>query len=337
MFKILLTGGAGFIGSHLSVLLLSKGYSILIYDNFSNSSLSVIEKINMISGKNVKYVKGDVRDQDLLIKIMREYGINAVIHLAGLKSVNESVLNPILYYDNNFVGSISLLHAMKASNIKTIVFSSSATVYGEPQYLPCDEGHPTIPLTPYGRSKLYIEQVLSDMCLSDKDFNVAVLRYFNPVGAHSSGLIGENPNGVPNNLMPYIAMVATGEISHLNIFGNDYDTVDGTGERDYIHVMDLAKGHINALEFISCRSGCHVFNLGTGKSTSVLKMITIFESVTGSSIPLRHMERRSGDLSVSYADVSKAKQMLNWEAGLDLEEMCRSSWLFKSKENKNLS
>ena len=324
--NILLTGGAGYIGSHAAVVLTEAGHQVVILDNFCNSQRSVLERLAKILGKAVPCVEGDVRDTALIKKTLKDYQIDAVMHFAGLKAVGESVQNPIDYFDNNVGGTISLLQAMRATNIKTLVFSSSATVYGAPQYLPLDENHPTQATNPYGRSKLHIEEMLADVVASDASWYIACLRYFNPVGAHESGLIGEDPNGMPNNLMPYIAQVALGELPHLNVYGNDYDTPDGTGVRDYIHVMDLAEGHLAALSFIKQQSGLNIFNLGTGKGSSVLEMAKAFEEVSGKSIPLKVTARRNGDVATCYAKVDKANADLSWKATRTLQEMCASTW-----------
>jgi UDP-glucose 4-epimerase len=279
----------------------------------------------------VSCVEGDIRDTALVKKVLKDYQIDAVMHFAGLKAVGESVQNPIDYFDNNVGGSISLLQAMRACNIKTLVFSSSATVYGAPQYLPLDENHPTQATNPYGRSKLHIEEILADVVASDTSWHIACLRYFNPVGTHESGLIGEDPNGIPNNLMPYMAQVASGKLAYLNVYGNDYDTPDGTGVRDYIHVMDLAEGHLAALSFIQQKSGLNIFNLGTGKGSSVLEMVKAFEEVSGKSIPLKVTNRRAGDVATCYARVDKSSTDLSWKAMRTLQEMCSSTWASQEK------
>ncbi len=327
--NILLTGGAGYIGSHAAVVLTEAGHQVVILDNFCNSQRSVLERLAKILGKAVPSVEGDIRDTALIKKTLKDYQIDAVMHFAGLKAVGESVQNPIDYFDNNVGGTISLLQAMRASNIKTLVFSSSATVYGAPQYLPLDENHPTQATNPYGRSKLHIEEMLADVVASDTSWHIACLRYFNPVGAHESGLIGEDPNGIPNNLVPYIAQVALGKLPYLNVYGNDYDTPDGTGVRDYIHVMDLAEGHLAALSFIKQQSGLNIFNLGTGKGSSVLEMVKAFEAITGKSIPLKVASRRTGDVATCYAKVDKSNADLSWKATRTLQEMCVSTWNFQ--------
>jgi UDP-glucose 4-epimerase len=324
-----LTGGLGFIGSHTAVVLAEAGYEVVLYDNLSNSKLSVLDRLETITGKQLTFIEGDVRDTAKLEEILKAYQIDAVIHFAGLKAVGESVEKPIEYYDNNIVGTVSLLKAMREADVKTLVFSSSATVYGDPQYLPLDETHPTNATNPYGRSKLHIEEMLADVAKSDASWSIACLRYFNPVGAHESGLIGEDPNDIPNNLMPYIAQVASGKLSKLNIFGNDYDTPDGTGVRDYIHVMDLAEGHSAALRFLENHTGWHAINLGTGAGYSVLEMVQAFESASQTSIPYAIAPRRAGDIASCYAEADKAKELLGWQAKRTLEDMCKSMWKFQ--------
>jgi len=302
---------------------------VVLYDNLSNSHQIVEKSLKKITGQPMVFVKGDVRDTRLLQRTLQDYAIDAVIHFAGLKAVGESVTKPIDYYDNNIAGTISLLQAMQNVAVKTLVFSSSATVYGDPQYLPLDEEHPTQAVNPYGRSKLHIEEILADVLVSDSNWHVACLRYFNPVGAHPSGLIGEAPNGIPNNLMPYIARVASGELPHLNVYGDDYATPDGTGVRDYIHVMDLAQGHAAALQFLKQKTGFHLFNLGTGKGSSVLEMVKAFEQASGKSIPYQISARRAGDVDTCYAKVDKAATDLGWKATQTLQDMCASTWDFQ--------
>ena len=309
--NILLTGGAGYIGSHAAVVLSQAGHEVVLLDNFCNSSLSVLERLQEILGKGLLCIEADVRDTDVVEKLLREHEIDAVIHFAGLKSVAESVANPILYYANNVQGSISLLQAMQRVGVKNLVFSSSATVYGEPQYLPYDENHPTKPMNPYGQSKLQVEEILCDLAASDPEWGIVSLRYFNPVGAHESGLIGEDPNGIPNNLMPYLVKVAAGELPHLNIYGDNYETRDGTGERDYIHVIDLAEAHKAAILFLkNSDRAFEVMNLGLGKSVSVLELISSYEHVLGRPIKKVVADRRPGDLPIYYAQVSKAEKLL---------------------------
>ena len=327
--NILLTGGAGYISSHTAVVLSQLGHQVVLYDNLSNSSDAVLEKLAQITSQCMHFVKGDVRDTELLRNALASHGIDAVIHFAGLKAVGESVERPVDYYANNVQGTISLLQAMQLEKIKTLVFSSSATVYGEPEYLPLDENHPTSATNPYGRSKLHIEEILNDVAKSDHQWRIVCLRYFNPVGAHESGLIGENPNGVPNNLMPYIAQVAAGQRPELSVFGGDYPTPDGTGVRDYIHVMDLAEGHAAALNFLTETTGWHAINLGTGKGCSVLEMVDAFEKASCRKVPYAVVARRAGDVAACYADPKKAGELLNWTANRSLEEMCASSWRFQ--------
>lgn len=333
--NILLTGGAGYIGSHTAVVLSQAGHEVVLLDNFCNSRKSVLERLQKILGKALLCIEGDVRDTALVAKTLQDYKIDAVIHFAGLKAVGESVEKSIEYYANNVQGTISLLEAMKSTNVKTLVFSSSATVYGDPQYLPIDENHPTNATNPYGRSKLHIEEMLKDVANSETGYKIIILRYFNPVGAHSSGLIGEDPNGLPNNLMPYIAQVAAGKLPYLNIYGNDYSTPDGTGVRDFIHVMDVAEGHLAALSFLDNYFGCNVINLGTGGGHSALKMIQIYEATTFKKVPYKIAARRVGDIANCYADVSKAKALLGWVAKRSLEEMCTSQFSWINVRNRS--
>lgn len=335
--KILLTGGAGYIGSHTAVVLAQAGHEVVLYDNLCNSDIGVVKHLVKITGRPMALVEGDIRDTELLTQTLRTSGIEAVIHFAGLKAVGESVDQPIEYYANNVQGTISLLQAMRAVSITTLVFSSSATVYGEPQYLPLDEMHPTSATNPYGRSKLHIEEMLLDVAKSDERWRIACLRYFNPVGAHDSALIGENPRGIPNNLMPYIAQVAAGQRPALQVFGDDYPTPDGTGVRDYIHVMDLAQGHLAALGFLACRTGWHAVNLGTGHGSSVLEMVRAFECVSGRPVPYNITPRRPGDVAACYAKADKAAQELGWAAQLGLEDMCRSTWEFQRQSESGFS
>ncbi len=324
--NILLTGGAGYIGSHTAVALCDAGHEVIIYDNFCNSDRCVLTGLEKILGKPLAYIEGDIRDTALLEKTLRQYEIQAVIHFAGLKAVNESVAQPLMYYDNNVVGSLKLLEAMKKTSVRTIVFSSSATVYGDPEYLPIDEKHPIRPTNPYGQTKVQIEQILKDLVQSESDWKVICLRYFNPAGAHESGLIGEDPNGIPNNLMPYIAHVAAGKLNKLSIFGNDYDTPDGTGVRDYIHVVDLAQGHLSALNYLSENSGWRAINLGTGIGYSVLALVGAYEKASQQSIKYQVVNRRPGDVACSYAAVAQAQKLLNWSAKKNLSNICESSW-----------
>ncbi len=327
--NILLTGGAGYIGSHTSVVLSEAGHEVVLLDNFCNSCKSILERLQNILGKTLSCVEGDVRDTSLVIKTLQDFKIDAVIHFAGLKAVGESVEKPIEYYANNVQGTISLLEAMKATNVKTLVFSSSATVYGDPQYLPIDENHSTSPTNAYGRSKLHIEQMLKDAANSDPEWRIICLRYFNPVGAHESGLIGDDPNGLPNNLMPYLAKVASGALPCLNVFGNDYKTKDGTGERDYIHVMDLVEGHMEAINFLNNFSGFKVFNLGTGSPISVLELLELYQVACNKRIAYKIMPRRKGDIAVCFANAANAKEHLRWSAWRTPMDMCNSSWRFQ--------
>ena len=331
---ILVTGGAGYIGSHTCVSLLQAGYEVVIYDNLSNSHQEVINRIQAITKKRPVLVIGDIRDQASLIKCMHEHQCDAVMHFAGLKAVGESVAQPLKYFDNNFIGTLRLLEAIQASNIKTIVFSSSATVYGDPVYLPFDEKHPLAPNNPYGQTKLYIEEMLKDLFNASPDWHIGILRYFNPVGAHSSGLIGEDPQGVPNNLMPYIAQVAVGKRESLNIWGNDYPTIDGTGVRDYIHVTDLAQGHIKTLEHLAQQPKLFVANLGSGRGSSVLQVLNAFEKSAGKNIPYVFKDRRAGDVAEFYADPALANQLLDWKTTKTLDDICADHWHWKQKNLK---
>ena len=319
--NVLLTGGTGYIASHAAVVLMQMGHQVVLYDNLSNSNDGVLKKLTQVSKSTVPFVKGDVRDTPLITSTLSKHNIDAVVHFAGLKAVGESVEKPVDYYSNNVQGAISLLQAMQTQNVKTLVFSSSATVYGQPQYLPLDENHPTHAINPYGRSKLHIEEMLSDVAACDATWRIACLRYFNPVGAHESGLIGENPNGVPNNLMPYIAQVAAGQRQALNVFGDDYPTPDGTGVRDYIHVMDLAEGHAAALKYLTQTVGWHAINLGTGKGYSVLEIVQTFEKASGLEVPYKVVARRTGDVPQCYANPQKAADLLGWTAKRSLKEM----------------
>lgn len=298
----------------------------MLFDNLSNSQKDVVDRLQQITGKTIPFVEGDVRNTSLLSKTIKDYQVDAVIHFAGLKAVGESVEKPLEYFDNNVGGTISLLEAMRENKVKKLVFSSSATVYGVPKYLPYDEAHPTSAINPYGRSKLHVEEMLSDLAESDKDWSVAVLRYFNPVGAHESAMIGELPTGTPNNLMPYLVQVASRRLEVLSVFGDDYSTKDGTGERDYIHVVDLAEGHLSASEFVLQEKGFHAINLGTGNSTSVFELVRSFERVTNRTVPLKIVSRRPGDLAAYYAKAEKAKLLLGWEAKRTIEDMCLSAW-----------
>ena len=329
--KILLTGGAGYIGSHTAVMLIQAGHEVVLLDNFYNSDPSVLKRLAKIVGNPVHCIEADVRDTNLIEKVLREYQVDAVIHFAGLKAVGESSHKPIEYYSNNVQGSISLLQAMTRCNIKRLIFSSSATVYGDPQYLPLDELHPTNPTSPYGRNKLQIEELLRDVSNSDPEWSVCALRYFNPVGAHESGLIGEDPKGIPNNLMPYVAQVASGKLPVLKVFGDDYDTEDGTGVRDYIHVMDLASGHLAALVYLSNYKGFNVFNLGTGNGISVFEIVRAYENVCGHTLNIQVTHRRIGDIAKCYASSGKALKELSWVASRDVNNMCCD--LFRWQKN----
>lgn len=327
--NLLLTGGSGYIGSHTAVVLQQLGHKVTMVDNLSNSTKDIVEKISRITEEKIYFIECDIRNTDKIRKIIRHNRIDAIFHFAGLKSVSESTANPLDYYTNNNQGTISLLNAARDEEVKNIVFSSSATVYGQPKYLPIDESHPTDAINPYGRSKLHIEEMLKDVANSEPDWRIACLRYFNPVGAHNSGLIGENPRGTPSNLMPYIAQVATGQRPLLNIFGSDYPTRDGTGIRDYIHVMDLAEGHAAALNFLIENSGWHALNLGTGKGYSVLEVVHAFEHVSGQKLPHQFTSRRMGDVAECYANPQKAEHLLKWTASRTLNEMCESTWRFQ--------
>ena len=326
--SILVTGGAGFIGSHTVVELLEKGEELVIVDNFCNSSPDVLEKIKKITGKDFKFYEVDLVDEENLDKVFAENNIESVIHFAGLKAVGESVAKPIEYYHNNITGTLILLKLMKKYNCKRIVFSSSATVYGNPASLPIKEDFPLSTTNPYGSTKLMIEQILEDVAVAVNGFSVAILRYFNPIGAHESGLIGEVPNGIPNNVMPYILKVASGEYEALTVFGNDYNTEDGTGVRDYIHVVDLAKGHLKALDKIRQEEGVKIYNLGTGNGYSVLDLVTNFEKVNGVKVNYKIGARRPGDIAACYADPSKAKEELGWVAEKGIEDMVKDAWNF---------
>ena len=325
--SILVTGGTGFIGSHTVVELLNTGREVVVIDNFSNSKPDVLEKIKKITGKDFKFYEIDYLNKEELEKVFEENKIEAVMNFAGYKAVGESVEKPIEYYTNNVTGALILLDTMRKYEVKKFIFSSSATVYGEPEKMPITEECKTGETTnPYGTTKLFIEQILKDIYKSDPTWDICILRYFNPVGAHKSGLLGENPQGIPNNLMPYIARVANGELKELSVFGNDYPTKDGTGVRDYIHVVDLAIGHIKALEKLEKeKQGLYIYNLGTGKGYSVLEMIKAYERATGKKVPYKIVARREGDIAECYADPSKAKKELNWEATRTLEEMCLDS------------
>lgn len=329
--NILLTGGTGYIGSHTAVRLAEQGHNIVLFDNLCNSQRNVVDKIGRITGRKISFVEGDIRDPNGLIQALDKFQIQAIMHFAGLKSVAESVQLPLKYFETNISGSINLLNCMNQANVRNLIFSSSATVYGNPAYLPYDEDHPTTPTTTYGQTKLHVEQLLQQLCASDERWNVCSLRYFNPVGAHKSGLIGDSPNGLPNNLMPYLTRVASGTLDKLTIFGSDYDTPDGTPIRDYIHIIDLADGHISALNYINRHSGYHTFNLGTGQGFSVLEMINTFSKSTGINIKYELGQRRSGDLPSYFANAQKASQQLLWSSKHSLHEMCVDSLNFETK------
>ena len=327
---IFVTGGAGYIGSHTCVELLNAGHEVAVFDNFSNSQQESLARVERITGKRPTLYTGDIRDKAALTAALRHSGATSVIHFAGLKAVGESVEQPLMYYDNNVVGTVRLREAMGECGVKTLVFSSSATVYGEPQRLPLSEDHPLSTTNPYGQTKLVIEEMLRDVHRSDADWRIAILRYFNPVGAHASGLIGEDPQGIPNNLMPFVAQVAVGRRAFLNVWGNDYATPDGTGVRDYIHVVDLAQGHLKALERLQSHAECRAINLGTGVGYSVLDMVQAFEQASGRAVPYQVGPRRAGDTAACYADPAAAKELLCWSAHKDLATMCEDAWRWQS-------
>lgn len=329
--NILVTGGAGYIGSHTAVELINAGYEVVIVDNLCNSSSIVLDRIEEITGKSVKFYEIDTRDSEKLRVVFEENKIDAVIHFAALKAVGESVEKPLDYYDNNLINTLTVLKLMREFGVDKFVFSSSATVYGSPKTCPIKEDFPLSTTNPYGTTKLMIEDMLRDICKANKDFNVAILRYFNPIGAHESGLIGEEPNGIPNNLMPYITKVAVGQLKQLSVFGDDYDTHDGTGVRDYIHVVDLANGHVKALEKLNQKPGLVTYNLGTGTGYSVLDLVKAFEKASKVEIPYKIVERRPGDIAMCYADPTKAKEELGWVAKYDVNKMCKDSWNWQSK------
>lgn len=329
--KILVTGGAGYIGSHTVVSLLDQGYGVVVLDNFCNSYPESIRRIEQITGVDLEIVKADVRDENALQETFNKHEFDAVIHFAGLKAVGESVEHPLRYYQNNIQGALTLLNVMNRNDCKQLVFSSSATVYGDPNSVPIDESHSLNATNPYGQSKLMIENVLRDLSSSDPDWQASILRYFNPVAAHSSGLIGEDPNGIPNNLMPYVSQVGIGRLECLSIYGDDYNTPDGTGVRDYIHVVDLANAHIKALQALSLKHGCQAYNIGTGRGYSVLEMMRAFERVCGQTIKYEVVPRRAGDIASCYADTRKSAQALGWTAEHDLEDMMRDLWRWQSQ------
>ncbi len=337
MSTVLVTGGAGFIGSHTSVELLNAGYDIIILDNFVNSKPESLKRIKELTGKDFKFYQADIRDEEAMTKVFAENRIDAVIHFAGLKSVPQSVKEPLNYYDNNIAGTVCLCRVMDKEGCRKLVFSSSATVYGSKNPSPLREDMPTGGTTnPYGTTKYFIEQILQDLCISDSEWGVSILRYFNPIGAHKSGRIGEDPNGIPGNLMPYITQVAIGKLECLNVCGNDYPTSDGTGVRDYIHVVDLAIGHIKALDRLLRVKGCEVYNLGTGKGYSVLDVVKAFEKASGIKINYRIAPRRAGDVACCYADATKAKEVLGWQAQYGIDDMCADSWRWQSQNPNGL-
>jgi UDP-glucose 4-epimerase len=332
--NILVTGGAGYIGSHTLVELAIAGYNFIVYDNLSNSSAESIRRVETIINKKIIFIKGDIRDKKTLETVFTENKIDSVIHFAGLKAVGESVEKPLEYYDNNIAGTLNLLEVMKENHCKKIVFSSSATVYGDPKFLPITEDHPLSTTNPYGASKLMIESILNDLQKSDFSWKISILRYFNPVGAHESGKIGEDPLGIPNNLMPFVAQVAVGKREKLSVFGNDYDTVDGTGVRDYIHVVDLANAHVKAIQYlnkIKISDEPLITNIGTGVGYSVLEIVEAYQKASNKKIPFKIIERRAGDIASCYANPEKAKKVLNWEAKFGIEKMCKDSWRWQSE------
>lgn len=332
--SVLVTGGMGYIGSHTTVELLKSGKEVIIIDNLCNSSIVVKDRIKEITGKDIKFYNIDLADKEAVEKVFEENSIESVIDFAALKAVGESVKNPLEYYMNNMVSFLVLLDIMKKNNVKNLVFSSSATVYGDAKTMPILESFPLTATNPYGRTKLMAEEILRDLAASDSSWNIAILRYFNPIGAHESGIIGEDPNGIPDNLMPYITKVAVGELKELSVFGNDYDTIDGTGVRDYIHVVDIAIGHIRALEKLETNSGLVTYNLGTGNGFSVLQLVKAFSKACGKEIPYKIAPRRAGDVAICYADPSKANKELNWKAERTLEQMCEDSWRWQKNNPK---
>jgi len=332
--SVLVTGGAGYIGSHTLVELLGANYDVVVVDNLSNSSSEAIKRVETITGKTVKFYENDVCDKEALRRIFSENSIDSVIHFAGFKAVGESVKKPIMYYRNNFDSTLSLVEVMGEFGVKKIVFSSSATVYGVATEMPLREGMPTGAINPYGRTKLFIEDILRDLYISDNSWSIALLRYFNPIGAHKSGTIGEDPKGIPNNLMPYISQVAVGKLEKLHVFGNDYNTVDGTGVRDYIHVVDLAIGHVKAIGWVTDNNGCEEFNLGTGKGTSVLELRDAFVKASGVEVPYVIDPRRPGDPDEVYANAEKAEKVLGWKAERGIKEMCEDTWRWQSANPK---
>ena len=343
--KFFIPGGAGYIGTHIAYMLIDEGHDVVILDNFSNSSISSIHALEKLVNKNITLYKGNICDDEMLSQIFIDHNFEAVIHLAALKSVSESILNPKDYFRNNFEGTLCLLNAMDTSNLKNIIFSSSATIYGIPKYLPIDESHPLSSINPYAETKLRIEKALNDFAKNDDSWKIVSLRYFNPIGAHESGMIGENPRDIPNNIMPYIVKVANKELPYINIFGKNYETNDGTGVRDYIHVMDLAESHLLALNFLGIKAinheisvldnkGFHAFNIGTGKGCSVLELINIFQAVNDIEVPYKFASRREGDVASCYANVDMFNSTFKWNTKRTIEEMCSSAWNFKIKKNE---
>ncbi|MFA0064251.1 UDP-glucose 4-epimerase GalE [Vibrio breoganii] len=332
--NVLVTGGMGYIGSHTCIQLLEAGMTPVIFDNLYNSKASVNQRISLVSGQNVEFVEGDIRDKALLVKTMQQYNIDAVIHFAGLKAVGEPVAKPLEYYDNNVNGTLVLVDAMREAGVKRLVFSSSATVYGDPASVPITEDFPTSATNPYGRSKLMVEECLTDFQAANPDWSITLLRYFNPVGSHPTGHLGEDPQGIPNNLMPFVSQVAVGRREYLSVFGDDYPTPDGTGVRDYIHVMDLSDGHIAALQKVGHESGLHIFNLGTGNGSSVLDMVKAFEQASGTTIAYKIAPRRPGDIAECWADPAKAEAVLGWKATRTLQEMSEDTWRWQSENPK---
>lgn len=326
MTSILVTGGMGYIGSHTVVELLNSGFDVSIIDNLCNSNISVLQRISQICGRSPNFIQGDIRDGEFLDRVFASQSFGSVIHFAGLKAVGESVAQPLFYYDNNVTGTLRLLEAMARVGLKNLVFSSSATVYGDPEFVPITESAKLGATNPYGRSKLMVEEILRDLTLSDPAWRIALLRYFNPVGAHKSGLIGEDPRGIPNNLMPFVSQVAVGQRPELAVFGNDYPTPDGTGVRDYIHVVDLALGHLAALRYLDKQAGVLTVNLGTGRGYSVLEVIRAFEQASGKTVPYRIVARRPGDIAQCYAQPALAAELLGWKAERDMDEMCADAW-----------
>lgn len=328
--NVLVTGGMGYIGSHTAIQMIAAGMTPVLFDNLYNSKRSVLERIEQVSGVKPQFVQGDIRDKSLLVETLKANNIQAVIHFAGLKAVGESVEKPLEYYDNNVNGTLVLVNAMRDAGVKTLVFSSSATVYGDPASVPITEDFPTSATNPYGRSKLMVEECLTDFQNANPDWSITLLRYFNPVGSHPSGKLGEDPQGIPNNLMPFVSQVAVGRREFLSVFGNDYPTPDGTGVRDYIHVMDLSDGHISALQKVGEKAGLHIYNLGTGNGSSVLDMVKAFEAASGKEVPYKIAERRPGDIAECWADPAKAMNELGWKAERTLEEMTADTWRWQS-------